>query len=156
MVCTEDGCPRLLWWPKDRSACRSAGFGSARFHTEKMNQMLEAEMNLRKTLTGKLSPEILEKLEGVYSDAECCKILAENGVNLDEFEQTIADHGFDMHKIGLQLPDSELGAVTGGFYDKDYQDDLDCPYCGDNNRDNFSRQFWRSLCTNKKSFYCCK
>jgi hypothetical protein len=121
-----------------------------------MNKMLEAEISLRKELTEKLPADVLKQLEGAYSDAECCKILAENGVDLDEIEKTIADHGFDMHKLGLQLPETELEGVSGGFKDSDYDGDVKCPWCGTSSRKDFSRQQWRSLFSTMKSYYRCE
>ena len=94
-----------------------------------MNKMPEAEISLRKELIVRLPDDVMKKIEGAYSDAECCRILAENGVNLDEIEKTIADHGFDMHKIGLQVPENELENVAGGFKDSDYFEDVACPWC---------------------------
>jgi hypothetical protein len=121
-----------------------------------MNKMIEAEISLRKELTEKLPADVLKQLEGAYSDAECCKILAENGVDLDEIEKMIADHGFDMHKLGLQLPETELEGVSGGFKDSDYDGDVKCPWCGTSSRKDFSRQQWRSLFSAAKSYYRCE
>ena len=119
-------------------------------------RMLEAEISLRNALKDKVPEEILDQLEGTGSDQDCCRILAENGVDLEEIEKIIADHGFDMHKIGLQLQDTELESVSGGFYDSDFEGDVKCPWCNNSDRGNFSRQAWRSFFSRKKSYYRCK
>ncbi len=77
--------------------------------------------------------------------------MAENGIHLDEIEKTIADHGFDMHKVGLQLSENELKNAAGGFHDSDYAADLECPWCKNNSRIIFFRQAWRSMFFKMKS-----
>ena len=123
---------------------------------EVKNKLLEAEINLRKVLTDKVPADVLNKLDTVNSDVECCKILAENGVNLDEIEKIIADHGFNMNKICLQLPESELAGISGGFYDSTYKGEVVCPICGTSSRGDFSKQIFRSMLAEKKSYYRCK
>ena len=61
-----------------------------------------------------------------------------------------------MKRIGLQLPDDNLSEISGGFYDKDQDDDIDCPNCGNDVRDDFSRQWFASLTSPAESIYRCK
>lgn len=111
---------------------------------------------LKAELAKIIGPEVMKKLDGVLSNVEVSKILAENGVDLDKIEQTIKNAGLDMNRIGLQLPEDDLNKISGGFYDDDLDDDFDCLNCGNDDRKEFSRQFWASLTTNAKSIYRCK
>lgn len=116
-----------------------------------MNRYLE----MKETLLRDIPAEVREKLSKAESDVQVCQILADNGINLEKMEHTIESFGFDLKKIGLQLPDQYLGAVAGGFHDDDYDFDVACT-CGNNDKNNFSRQFWASLLCGPKSIYRCK
>ena len=109
---------------------------------------------LRTELRAGLSDDVKAKLDTAISDVEVCKILADAGVDLDQFEKKIEDAGFNMKKIGLQLPDDNLAEVSGGFYDDFLGAYFDCP-CGNNNRDDFSRQYWLGM-VRRGRYYRCK
>ena len=116
------------------------------------NKMTE----LKNSLADMIGEDVMKKLENVYSDVEVCKILAENGIDLEKVEKRIAEAGLNMNRIGLQLPDDNLSEISGGFYDKDQNDDIDCPNCGNDVRDDFSRQWFASLTSPAESIYRCK
>ncbi len=112
---------------------------------------------LKKALADIVGADVMKKLENVYSNVDVCRILAENGVDLDAVEKKIADAGLDMKRIGLQLPDDRLSEISSGFWEEDMKADLECPVCHRDDRKNFSRQFWVSLIApNTKSIYRCK
>ena len=54
------------------------------------------------------------KLEGAHTDVEVCKLLSENGIDLEAIEKTTNDHGFNPKKISY-MDDKELDTITGGF-----------------------------------------
>ena len=76
-----------------------------------MNRYLE----MKETLLRDIPAEVREKLSKAESDVQVCQILADNGINLEKMEHTIESFGFDLKKIGLQLPDQYLGAVPADF-----------------------------------------
>ena len=45
-----------------------------------------------------LPKELLDKLETAESDVQACKMLADNGINPEEFEKTIPDNFFRSSK----------------------------------------------------------
>ena len=76
------------------------------------------------------------------SDVGVCKLLAENGIDLEEFEKT--------------LPDSFLNQVNGGYKDA-FGSHIYCPWCNNEDSDEISRQFFASLFTDGAVKYrCCK
>ena len=98
--------------------------------------------------------ELKEKLNTAKSDMEACKLLAENGIDVEKIEKMIADSGFDQIRIGMQLPDDSLTGIAGGFQEGRLGE-VKCT-CGNSNRDNFSRQFWASLASRRfTSIYRC-
>ena len=87
--------------------------------------------------------ELQEKLDAAKSDMETCKILADNGIDVEMIEQKIADAGFDQIKIGLQEErDIELEMLSAGFRFKDGAEVV-CT-CGAKDPEDFSYQFWVS------------
>ncbi len=101
-----------------------------------------------------LVDEIREKLKNAFSDKAACKILADNGVNVEALEKKAEDFGIPVKK--LSLSENLLDKVAGGFSDENYGYDISCP-CGNSGRDQFSRQFWATLfTTNTKAIYRCK
>ena len=88
----------------------------------------------------KLSDAIVDKLKGVKSDVEVCQILADNGVNVEEFEKTLSDE--------------ELTQVGGGF--PKGKVDVHCtnPECGESASENISNQFFASLFTDAYHYRC--
>lgn len=110
---------------------------------------------LRESLLEEIPDDVKEKIANVCSDVALCKILAENGIDLEKLEKKIADAGFDANKLGLQLPDSELDGVSGGFYDSKLEGEVKCD-CGNDNRDEFSKQLWVSWISTKRFFRCKK
>ena len=87
-----------------------------------------------------LPKELLTKLESAESDVQVCKILADNGIDPEEFERS--------------LPDNYLEEVNGGYKSLDI--DIHCPDCGNGERDEISRQFWASMFTDSATKYRCR
>lgn len=123
---------------------------------EKVSGGTDRQAALKDALAKVIGEDVMKKLDGVLSNVEVSRILAENGVDLDKVEQTIKNAGLDMNRIGLQLDDDDLGKISGGFWESDLDDDFDCMNCGNDDRKQFSRQFWASLTTNATSIYRCK
>ena len=96
---------------------------------------------LYESLVKVVGEDVMKKLDGVYSNVDVCRILAENGVALEKVEKVFADAGLNMNRIGLQLDDDDLSNISGGFYDEDQQEDIKCSNCGNGDRKEFSRQF---------------
>ena len=110
---------------------------------------------LKQDVLAMIPEDLKDKLNLAKSDMEACKILAEHGVDLAKIEKKIADAGFNQLKIGLQLKDDSLADINGGFKE-DNRYDVVCE-CGNGNEDDFSRQFWASLVSNRfRSIYRCK
>ena len=111
--------------------------------------------DLKEELLKDIPAQLKDKLALAHSDVEVCKLLAEGGVDVEKIEKRIKEAGFDLNKIGLQIPDSELSEITGGFASDDYDLDVAC-ICGNNNRDDFSYQFFVSVFKSDYDWYRCK
>jgi predicted RNA-binding Zn-ribbon protein involved in translation (DUF1610 family) len=88
----------------------------------------------------KLPNELLDKLQDARSDMEACKMLADNGVNVEEFEKSVSNE--------------ELNKIAGGWQCFGYE--FKCPNCGEADRDNISRQFWASMFMDSATKYRCR
>ena len=108
---------------------------------------------LKEELRAALPLDVKDQLSKAVSDVQVCKILADNNIDLSKIEEKIENAGFNMKRIGLQLADDNLAGIVGGFEDSDYGN-IKCR-CGNEDRNEFSRQFWASLLTNG-TFYRCK
>ena len=123
--------------------------------TSVTNNSTEEKMDqLRVELLSGLDDDVIAKLDKAVSDVQVCQILADSGYDLEAFEKKVEDAGVDMKKIGLQLPDEDLEAVSGGFDDGMLGRELVCS-CGARERNEFSRQYWMGF-TRKGRFYRCK
>ena len=60
---------------------------------EKVTGGTDKMADLKKSLADMIGEDVMKKLENVYSDVEVCKILAENGIDLEKVEKRIADAG---------------------------------------------------------------
>ena len=97
---------------------------------------------LRAEFKKMIPAEVQEKVSAAVGDEAIRKILAENGVDVEQIEKKIAGSRFAQAKIGLQeLPDESLDKIAGGSASS--KTDFACE-CGNDNRDDFSIQFWRS------------
>ena len=124
--------------------------------TPETNNSIEEKLDqLRVELLSSLSDDVKAKLDTAISDVQACQILADSGFDLEKFEKKIEDAGVDMKKIGLQLPDENLDAVSGGFNDGFLEGELVCA-CGASARDDFSRQFWLGMTRNGRYYRCKK
>lgn len=73
----------------------------------------------------KFTDELNEKLKNCKNDVEFAKTLADNGVNVEEFERS--------------LPDEVLSKIGGGF--ENYNGDrVYCPWCKNEDKDELSYQ----------------
>ena len=88
----------------------------------------------------RLSDAIADKLKGVRSDVEVCKILADNGVNVEEFEKTLSEE--------------ELAQVGGGFQKGVAEVHCTNPNCLEAASENISYQFFASLFTDAYYYRC--
>ena len=63
-----------------------------------------------------IPPEVREKLRASRgSNVKTCKILAENGIDVEKIENKMKDSGLiKLNKIGLELPDEALDKIAGG------------------------------------------
>ena len=105
--------------------------------------LANAYQTLKKDVAGMIPPDVKEKLRTARGNVEACRILAENGINVETIEKKIANAGFDQIKIGLQeVPDDALEKIAGGFQIRDGE--VVCR-CGNADERLFSYQFWRSL-----------
>ena len=111
----------------------------------------EKSKALRASILKDIPEEVRKKIANVYSDVELCKILADNGIGVEKLEKKIADAGIDIRNDGLQLSDSELDHVAGGFQDSMYEGDITCD-CGNSNSDDFSKQCWASWFSSRRYY----
>ena len=75
--------------------------------------LANAYQTLKKDVAGMIPPDVKEKLRTARGNVEACRILAENGINVETIEKKIADAGFDQIKIGLQeVPDDALEKIA--------------------------------------------
>ena len=90
----------------------------------------------------KISKELEEKLVNTASNVGVCKLLAENGIDPEEYEKS--------------LPDSFMDKVNGGY--KSFGGTtIKCPWCQNEDEDEISYQIWASMWTDGASKYrCCK
>ena len=101
--------------------------------------MAAAYRRLHRDVDSLIPSEVKEKLETAKGDVEVCRILAENGIDVEKIEQKIKDAGFNLNKICLQeVCDEELEKIAGGF---EHNQALVRCTCGNDNRDDFSWQF---------------
>lgn len=110
---------------------------------------------LRKELLKLIPEEVRTRLASVKSDVDACRLLAENGINIEEVENRIKDAYAGVGKDLLSLTDRELENVSGGFQDNDFGF-IWCSNCTNNNRDDFSYQFWVSQLMPEGCAYRCK
>ena len=88
----------------------------------------------------KISDELREKLKTCKSDVEVSVMLADNGINVEEFEKS--------------LPDEVLSRIGGGYKDI-FGDTIYCPWCNEKESGNISYQMMASfLCSN--DYYRCR
>ena len=71
---------------------------------------------LQKDVGEMIPPEVREKLRASRgSNVKTCKILAENGIDVEKIENKMKDSGLiKLNKIGLELPDEALDKIAGG------------------------------------------
>ena len=71
---------------------------------------------LQKDVREMIPPEVREKLRASRgSNVKTCKILAENGIDVEKIENKMKDSGLiKLNKIGLELPDEALDKIAGG------------------------------------------
>ena len=110
---------------------------------------------LRRDLKEMIPDEVREKLKNASGDVDTCRILAENGVDVEKIEKKIEDAGLKVKKIGFQeLADEALSNVAGGW--KRYGAEIRCA-CGNDDYEEFSYQFWASsFCFGPSWKYRCK
>ena len=90
----------------------------------------------------KISKELEEKLINTASDVDACKLLADNGIDPEEYEKS--------------LPDSFLNKVNGGYKSLGGTT-IKCPWCQNDDEKEISYQIWASMWTDGVSKYrCCK
>ncbi len=95
---------------------------------------------IRKILEQNISPELAEKLKTAKNDVEFCKMLSDNGI--------------DVEKLQRQLPDDFLNNVAGGY--RNYGQNVYCPNCSNGEESQISYQFFSSLWQFKDRYRCRK
>lgn len=110
----------------------------------------EKYTELLKEVRAMLPAEVLEKLKGVASDVEFCKILADNGIDVEEIEKKVKNSGVDFSESTVVLDNDELSNINGGWYEwvSDHNVLYECPHCHNGDRERNSRQFWATLSAN--------
>ena len=88
----------------------------------------------------KISDELKEKLKTCKSDVEIAKMLADNGVDVEEFQKS--------------LPDEILSKIGGGYEDIS-GDIIYCPWCKNKESKEISSQILASL-FNQEYIYRCR
>ena len=81
------------------------------------------------------------------------KYLSQNGVDVTALEKKLKATGFDLSKVGRKLTDQEMESAAGGFEADGYDYDVVCT-CGNNNRDDFSYQYFASLVDSVDWYRC--
>ena len=78
--------------------------------------MATAYAALKEDLKEMIPAEVREKLRASRgSNVKTCKILAENGIDVEKIENKMKDSGLiKLNKIGLELPDEALDKIAGG------------------------------------------
>lgn len=113
-------------------------------------------LQLKQELADRIPLEVQEKLNLAKGDVEVCRILAENGIGLEELEVKIKDSFKKIGKDVLALSDQQLENTVGGFEDGDYGGEVQCE-CGNKDRKQFSYQFWASMLNSgNHGIYRCK
>ena len=97
--------------------------------------------SIKELIDKNISPELAEKLKEAKTDVEVCKLLADNGV--------------DVEKLQKQIPDEALDQIGGGYTDM-FGDVIDCPCCGNKEKDEISYQFFASLYYMEAVYRCRK
>ena len=87
-----------------------------------------------------ISDELREKLKTCKSDVETCKMLADNGIDVEEFQKSLSD--------------DVLKKVGGGYTDI-IGDTVYCPWCNESRSENISYQCITSI-INKTDTYRCR
>ena len=87
-----------------------------------------------------ISDELKEKLANCNSDVEFAKTLADNGIDVEEYQKT--------------LPEEVLDKIGGGYEDL-LNVDVYCPHCNNGDSDQISYQILASL-TSLRSKYRCR
>ncbi len=90
-----------------------------------------------------LSADVKEKLSKANTDVEVCKILSDNGIDVEKIEKEIKRLVPNFNKDYLALNDGDLAKISGGFKNKFSETDVHCT-CGASNRKQFSYQFFAS------------
>lgn len=112
--------------------------------------MDEKYSSLLNTVREMVPAELMEKLKDAKGDVEFCKILADHGVDVEEIEKAVKNSGVDYGEIGIVLDQDELADVSGGWTEQVGDRDVvyACPWCGNGDRSETSRQFWATLGAN--------
>ena len=70
---------------------------------------------LQHDLDEMIPAEVREKLKNAKGDVGVCKMLAENGIDVEKIEKRIEDAGLPVKKIGFQeVADEALANIAGG------------------------------------------
>lgn len=89
-----------------------------------------------------LSKEMKEKLSEAKSDVDACKMLADNGIDVEEFEKSLSE--------------SELETIKGGYTPAFSDFEIECPNCHNGEKEMISRQFWASMFCDSATKYRCR
>lgn len=100
---------------------------------------------LNEAFKSQLSESVMEQLEQSNGDVEFCKILADNNVDVEQFESIIKNSGLEFPTPGSRLSDELMGNISGGWHEINGRVEIMCPYCGASQRHEHSVQFFRTL-----------
>ena len=95
----------------------------------------------KQDLRGMIPDAVQEKLKTAKNEKDANRILAENGINIEELKNKIAVKKIDPTLLGKRLPDDKLSDINGGFQNW-LDQEVHCPVCGNTNEEDFTYQFW--------------
>ena len=108
--------------------------------------------DLRNDLLAMIPESVRAQLTSVRGNVEACKLLAENGVDVEKLEKKIKDAYAGVKKDLLSLSERELANISGGVDDRRYNT-VSCE-CGNSNEDDFSYQFFVSQLMSGRAYRC--
>ena len=123
---------------------------------DKISGGLSAEKRaaLRDDLLAMIPLNIRGQLAEIRGNVELCKLLADNGVDVEKIEKKIKDAYAEVKVDLLSLSEKELANISGGVMDA--KRGVFCE-CGNSNLDDFSYQFFVSqLMGGSSRAYRCK
>ena len=114
-----------------------------------MNNSPKVMEKIRKNIIAKIPDDVLKQLEKTSNDVEFCKTLADNNIDVEQFEAELKKTGMAFPEPGTRLADEMMENVSGGWKDDPndpFEVDVECPNpnCRSKERKDHSYQYFRS------------